>query len=206
VNLSAFLLTGGLQTFFFVLPQFLQQPKTTGYGFGQSTVMSGIFVLPATVGMLLMGSYAGVVTRRFGSRAGVIAGAASCSVGVAFLALQHGSPLDVLICMSMFGVGNGLGFAALGVIVVESVSPEQTGAAGGMNTVFRMLGGAIAGQVAATFLANSLDFGGRPSVQGFVDAWTMVAVLLAGAAATGFLIPRRRPYAAPRLEADAAHA
>jgi MFS family permease len=201
-NVTAVLLGGGLYTYFFVIPQFLQQPKSTGYGFGESIIMSGVVLVPVTIGMLIMGSSAGVVARRFGSRAAVIVGTALCSAGVVILTFQHNSPLDVAVCNAFFGVGNGLAYAGLGIIIVESVSPEQTGAAGGMNTVSRMIGGAVGGQIAATFLAGGGVIAGHPAIQSFVHVWTTQAVFLAAAAAAGFLIPRRRPYAPPRLEAD----
>ena len=45
------------------------------------------------------------------------------------------------------GVGGRLGDARAGLenLIVQAVEPHQTGAAGGMNTVMRTIGGALGG-------------------------------------------------------------
>ena len=50
-NLAAFLLGAGMYASFIVFPQFAQLPKSTGFGFGASVVVSGLYLLPSTVGM-----------------------------------------------------------------------------------------------------------------------------------------------------------
>jgi Zn-dependent protease with chaperone function len=106
--------------------------------------------------------------------------------------------------MAFFGIGLGLAFAALGNLIVEAVEPHQTGAAGGMNAVMRTIGGAIGGQLAATFIAANVLPSGHPAERGFVQAWVMQAGFLLVCTFAALLVPRRRPYAAPLLEADAA--
>jgi hypothetical protein len=68
-NLAAFLLGAGMYASFIVFPQFAQLPKSTGFGFGASVVVSGLYLLPSTVGMTILGIYAGRISMRFGSRA-----------------------------------------------------------------------------------------------------------------------------------------
>jgi hypothetical protein len=53
-NLTAFLLGAGMYSSFVVFPQFAQLPKSTGFGFGASIVVSGLYLLPSTVGMLFL--------------------------------------------------------------------------------------------------------------------------------------------------------
>ena len=66
----------------------------------------------------------------------------------------------MLISAALMGVGIGLAFAALGNLIVQAVPPEQTGVASGMNTVMRTLGGALGGQIVATFIADNTDSAG----------------------------------------------
>ncbi len=61
----------------------------------------------------------------------------------------------MLLSSTLLGIGIGLAFAALGNLIVQAVPPHQTGAASGMNTVLRTLGGALGGQIAATFVVGS---------------------------------------------------
>ena len=58
-NAAAFLLGAGLYASFVVFPQFAQLPKSTGFGFGASVVVSGLYLLPATIGMAILGLRAG---------------------------------------------------------------------------------------------------------------------------------------------------
>ena len=68
-NLAAFLLGAGMYASFIVFPQFAQLPKSTGFGFGASVVVSGLYLLPATLGMRSSGMFAGRISARFGSQA-----------------------------------------------------------------------------------------------------------------------------------------
>lgn len=205
-NLVAFLLGAGMYSMFFVFPQFAQEPESTGYGFGASIVQSGLYLLPSTVGVFLLSSSAGAVARRWGSRAAVIAGSAITTAAYVLFALEHGAPVHMLASAALLGIGIGLSFAALGNLVVEAVPPEQTGAAGGMNTVMRTIGGAFGGQLAATLIASHTLANGDPAVSGYSDAFVMAAGFLVVCTFAALLVPRRRPYATPALEADAAQA
>jgi MFS family permease len=68
-NLAAFLLGGGLYASFIVYPQFAQLPKSTGFGFGASVVVSSLYLLPCAFGMGLLGTVAGRVAYRYCSPA-----------------------------------------------------------------------------------------------------------------------------------------
>jgi MFS family permease len=190
-NLVAFLLGAGMYASFLILPQFAQLPKSTGFGFGASVVVAGLYLLPAAFGMSALGSVAGRVARRWGSKNAVIAGSGVTSLAFLVLAVAHGHPYDMLISAALMGVGIGLAFAALGNLVVQAVPPEQTGAATGMNTVMRTLGGALGGQIVATLIADNVS-GGLPNVTGFTEALLLQAGFLVVAAFAGTLIPGRR--------------
>jgi len=200
-NLTAFLLGAGMYSAFIVFPQLAQLPKSTGFGYGASVVMSGIYLLPSTAAMVVVGSAAGVIARRFGSKRAVVAGSAVTACSFAFIALVHDRPLDMLVSALLLGVGIGLAFAALGNLIVQAVSPQQTGAATGMNTVLRTIGGALGGQLAATFIAgHKLD--GLPTVTGFTETFLMATGFLVVCTLAALLIPdvSRRRGPAQRLE------
>ena len=50
------LLGGGMYASFLIIPQFAQLPASTGFGFGASVVTAGLYLLPAALGMSLLGS------------------------------------------------------------------------------------------------------------------------------------------------------
>jgi EmrB/QacA subfamily drug resistance transporter len=187
-NAAAFLLGAGMYSSFVVFPQFAQLPKSTGFGFGASVVVSGLYLLPSTVGMGLLGSLAGRVARRYGSKLALIAGSGITAASFGLLAVQHGHPYDMLISAALLGIGIGLAFSALGNLIVQAVPPHQTGVASGMNTVMRTLGGALGGQIAATFIVNNAVHG-TPTVTGFTDTFVMATGFLILCVLAGFLIP-----------------
>jgi len=194
-NLAAFLLGGGLYAWFLLLPQFAQLPTSTGFGYGASVVAAGLYLLPCAVGMGVLGSLAGRVERRFTSRRALIAGAAISAVACGWLTLTSRHPYDMLVSSTLLGVGIGLAFAALGNLIVQAVPPSQTGVASGMNTVLRTLGGALGGQIAATFVASRV-VDGLPALAGFTATFAMAALFLAGCVVAGLLIPARAPAVA----------
>jgi MFS family permease len=196
-NLAAFLIGGGLYASFIVFPQFAQLPKSTGFGFGSSVLVSSLYLLPTAIGMGALGSVAGKVARRYGSKLALIAGTTISAVAFVWSALQHGHPYDVLITTALLGVGIGLAFSALGNLIVGAVEPHQTGVASGMNTVMRTLGGALGGQISATFIAGHMR-NGFPTVTGFTQTYWMATAFLAVAAVAGTLIPATRAAAATR--------
>jgi MFS family permease len=201
-NLAAFLLGAGMYSSFIVLPQFAQLPRSTGFGFGASVVISGLYLLPSTVGMTILGVCAGRISARFGSRAALIAGTAFTTSSFALLSITHGHPYDLLVAAGLLGVGIGLAFAALGNLIVQSVSNRQTGVASGMNTVMRTLGGALGGQLSATFIAAHTARG-EPTVTGFTLTFLMATGFLIVCLFAGLLVPRvERPQPTTGVEGE----
>jgi EmrB/QacA subfamily drug resistance transporter len=194
-NLAAFLLGAGMYSAFLLLPQFAQLPRQTGFGYGASVVVAGLYLLPCSVGMGLMGSFAGLVERRFSSRHALVAGSAISAVACGWLGLAS-RPADMLISSALLGVGIGLAYAALGNLIVQAVPPDQTGVASGMNTVVRTLGGAVGGQIAATLVVDHTS-GLLPRLTGFTDTFVLSAFLLLICVVAGLLVPPRqlRPLA-----------
>ncbi len=188
-NASAFLLGAGLYASFVVFPQFAQLPKSTGFGFGASVVASGLYLLPATIGMTILGLKAGAISARFGSRAALLAGTLFATASFVMLAVAHEHPYELLIAASLLGIGIGLAFAALGNLIVQAVPAEQTGVASGMNTVMRTLGGALGGQLSATFIAANMS-GDLPTVTGFTETFLMATGFLVLCFVAGLLVPK----------------
>jgi EmrB/QacA subfamily drug resistance transporter len=203
-NLAAFLLGAGMYSAFIVFPDFAQLPKSTGFGFGASIIVSGLYLLPSCLLMGVLGSQAGRVARRYGSKPSLVVGAAITAVAFGWLWVAHAHPYDMLISSALLGIGIGLAFAALGNLIVQAVPAEQTGVAGGMNTVMRTLGGALGAQLAATFIANNTAASGLPTVTGFTESFLLSTIFLIVCVGASLLVPVPRPLRAPvRLDVDA---
>jgi EmrB/QacA subfamily drug resistance transporter len=190
-NVAAFLLGAGMYASFVVFPQFAQLPRSTGFGFGASVVVSGLYLLPSTIGMVIVGFAAGSIANRFGSKPALVVGSAITAFAFGFIAFAHGHPYDMLISAGLMGVGIGLAFAALGNLIVQAVSGHQTGVAGGMNTVMRTVGGALGGQLTATLLSSHTR-NGLPTVTGFTASFAMSTGFLVVCTLAALLVPGRR--------------
>ncbi len=202
VNLAAFLLGGGMYSFFLLLPQLAQLPTSTGFGYGASVVAAGVYLLPCAAGMGVLGSLAGYVERRFSSRWALVTGAAIAALACAWLVVTSRHPYGMVVSSALLGVGMGLAFSALGNLIVQAVPETETGVASGMNNVLRTLGGALGGQIAATFVAASV-VGGLPGLGGFTKTFIMATLFMAGCGVAGLLIPVQDEEAVPAWEPEA---
>jgi EmrB/QacA subfamily drug resistance transporter len=190
-NAVAFLIGVGMYSSFVLLPELVQEPVSTGYGFGVSVTVAGLFLLPSTIAIVVVGQMAGVLERRIGSRGSLIGGALFVLASFALLVADRSHQAEVYVAAGLIGIGIGLSFSAMANLIVQNVRRDQTGVATGMNAVTRTLGGAFGGQLAATLLASKLGASGIPTSSGFTLAFLMCLVAVAAALALAVAVPRR---------------
>jgi EmrB/QacA subfamily drug resistance transporter len=189
-NLAALLIGFGMYSSFVLLPELVELPKSTGFGFGASVTGAGLFMLPATLAMLFAGPLAGRLSTTVGSRVPLILGALVSCVAFVLLAAAHGGSAAIYLGMFLMGTGIGLSFASMANLIVEAVPPEQTGVATGMNTIVRTIGGAVGSEVSAAIVAATVAAGSFPTDGGFTAAFAVCALALAAGAVASFAVPR----------------
>jgi EmrB/QacA subfamily drug resistance transporter len=192
-NAVALLLGFGMYSSFILLPQYVETPTRAGYGFGASVTQAGLFLVPTTVAMLLLGSQTGRLEKRFGSKPPLLAGAFLALLSFALLAASRHARWEIYVAAALLGGGIGLAFAAMANLIIENVRPEQTGVATGMNTVTRTVGGGFGGAAAASVLAGTVGRSGFPSTHGYTAAFALCAIALGVGVVAGLAIPQRRP-------------
>lgn len=191
-NVAGFLLGAGMFASFILVPQFVEMPRITGYGFGASVLGGALFLLPSTAAMLIAGTLTGPIAKRFGSKAALVAGAIFSAASFALLTAAHSRHWHVYLAMGLLGAGIGLAFAAMANLIVQAVPAVQTGAATGMNTVMRSIGGAVGGQIAATLVASHLLPNGLPAEHGYVLAFFLSFGFLAACVLASLAVPGHR--------------
>ena len=189
-NAVAMLLGFGMYASFIVLPEYVETPRSSGYGFGASVTGAGLFLVPSTIAMLVLGAQTGRLERRFGSKVPLLAGGVSTACSYLMLTFARDQRWEIYVASALLGAGIGLAFAAMVNLIIENVGPAQTGIATGMNTVTRTVGGAFGGAATASVLAS------HQSNHGFTLAFALCAIALAIGVLVGFAIPPRRPEAA----------
>jgi EmrB/QacA subfamily drug resistance transporter len=196
-NLAAFLLGAGMFSSFILVPQFVETRSTAGFGFSASITGGGLFLLPATMMLILVGGLAGRIAKRYGSKRALVAGSVFAMGSFGLLFFLHAHPWNFYVSTAFLGIGIGLAFAAMGNLIVEAVTPEQTGVATGMNTVVRTVGGALGAQVGATFIAAHVAHG-QPTVRGYSLAFLASTIALGLGIIAALAVPDRpRPSRGP---------
>ncbi|MDX6507627.1 MAG: hypothetical protein QOG06_2271 [Gaiellaceae bacterium] len=198
-NLAALVLGFGMFASFVLVPEFVELPSGTGFGFGASVTKAGLFLVPATLGMLLAGPVSGRLSSTVGSRVPLQLGAGASCIAFILLAAAHGSAWEIYVEMLVMGIGIGFAFSSMANLIVESVPVEQTGIATGMNTIVRSIGGAIGSQVSAGIVTATVASSGLPTERGFTIAFAAAAVALA----IGFVVALRVPAPARAATSEA---
>jgi EmrB/QacA subfamily drug resistance transporter len=191
-NLVAVLVGFGMYSSFILVPQLVASPPRAGVGFGASVSASALFLLPATMVMLLGGPIAGALGSRVGSKVPLLAGCALCGAGFGGIALWHDAHWQIYAGTAVFGLGIAFAFAAMATLVVEAVPQHQTGVASGINTIARTIGGAFGAQLVATVIAGSVAARtGLPTDAGFTAAFALAAAAMVAGLLVGVAVPRR---------------
>src|SRR4051794_5974038 len=204
-NLITFLVAFGMFSGFILLPNFVQIPRglpaeiaaELGFGFGASPVAVGLFFVPSSIAMVVAGPLAGSLGQRYGPELPLRVGVGLIAVALGLFAAAHDERWMIYVWMTFLGIGIACSFAALGSLVIANSPPAQTGAATGMNTIMRTIGGAFGAQVSAAIItANTFPGTEIPLERGFTIAFAMGAAVAVLALVPALAV--RRPAARAR--------
>jgi EmrB/QacA subfamily drug resistance transporter len=177
---------------FVLVPQLLQMPESSGYGFGMSATSAGLFLLPAAVAMVVAGLLAGALESTLGPKRSLILAAAISAIAFAVPAIGHGSTTSLILLALLCGAGVGFAFAAMSHAIIAAVPANQTGVATSMNAISRTMGGALGTAILAQVLTSRVDGAGTPLDSGFTTGfWVCVAVAVVALLAAAVLPARR---------------
>jgi len=196
-NLVAFLFGAAMFAIYAFLPQFMQLPAETGYGFGASVSLAGLMMLPMLVTMAVTGVVSGPLAAFMGFKTQLAGGSALLALACLGFAFLHGAVWEVLVEGAIFGVGMGLAYAAMVSLIVQNVPSGQTGVATGMNANIRTIGGAIGTAVMTAIVTADHAANGLPSEHGFTIGFALFGIIAILAVFVALLVPGRRPALAP---------
>jgi MFS family permease len=177
-DVSAGLLGIALYMFLTVITEFVQTPSAEGFGFGASTLVAGLCLVPFSVASLLGSRLMTATLRRFGSRTALAIGGAAISAAGAFFALVHGELWQACVMMALLGIGFGFIFAAIPGLITRSVPSREVGSAMGFYQVVRSIGFSAGSALVASILASHEIAGSSfPAVGGYTNALWIGAVI-----------------------------
>jgi MFS family permease len=140
-TLSTFLAAiarGGLMFMLIIWLQGIWLPEH-GYSFTETPLWAGIYMLPLTLGLLIVGPLSGVLSDRFGARPFATGGmlAAALSFGLLMLLPTDFNYWVFALILFLNGASMGLFAAPNRAAVMNSLPPGDRGAGGGMNQTFQ---------------------------------------------------------------------
>jgi MFS family permease len=198
-DLATFVVSIGMFAAVTLIPQFALVPPAAGYGFGATAAGTGLLIAPIGVIMVIAAPLGARLTTRVGGRVTFQVGAFLAAAALLALTVAHDAAWQLAAAGAVLGLAYGLAFAALGTLIVGAVRPEETGAATGINTILRTIGGAVGAQVAATIITPTA---GLPTEGGFTAAFLVAA----GAALLAAIAARAIPRPVSRAATSAPHA
>ncbi|MGX7680572.1 MFS transporter [Jatrophihabitans sp. DSM 45814] len=181
-----------------VIPQLLQAPKSTGYGLGLSMVGAGLCLAPSGLVQILFSPVSGRIVRRFGGKVTLILGLSTLTLGFAVALLTMSKVWHLVMVSIINGVGVGLSFASMPVLIMGAVPVSESAAANGLNTLSRAVGASVSSAVVGVLLASlTMEVGGVafPTRGAFRLALVIGAVSALIGVALATFIPRPPPVA-----------
>ncbi len=140
-GLAVSIARGGLQFMLIIWLQGIWLPLH-GYDYEDTPLWAGIYLVPLTVGILVAGPVAGILSDRFGARGLASAGMAVFAgsfVGLMLLPVDF-SYWAFALLIALNGIGGGMFAAPNSSAIMGSVPAEQRGAASGMRATFQNSG------------------------------------------------------------------
>ena len=198
-NAAALLIGFGMYSAFILIPQFVQTPTSTGYGFGASVSQAGLFLVPTTIALLITSPISGRLSSVVGSKVPLVVGTIVTALAFVVLAVA-GSRWEIYLASALVGIGVGFAFASMANLIVEAVPQGQTGVATGMNTIVRTIGGAIGAVVAASVLAGHVLASGEPTKGGYTMTFSICAAVLVVGVLASLAVPGRGRRQARSIE------
>jgi len=124
---------GGVMIILIMLLQGIWLPLH-GYSFESTPFWAGVYMLPLTIGFVIMGPVSGLFSDKYGPRWISTAGMLLVAVSFVMLALlpYNFDYLPFAVALFIMGIGNGMFASPNSAAIMNSVPPSERGVASGM--------------------------------------------------------------------------
>jgi MFS family permease len=177
-----------------IIVEFVQIPRSAGYGFAASLVVSGLVLTPLSAGSFVASRFLAVFERRFGPRTMIPLGSVVFAMAAVFFALEHSVLWEAFVAFGVGGLGIGFTTGAMPGFIVRAVAQSETGSATGFYQVVRSIGFTVGSALSAAVLTAHTRHGqALPDVGGFEVALIIAATLCMATGVVSFVLPGRSP-------------
>lgn len=186
-NMASIMIGFAMYGMSLVFPQLLMAPSATGYGLGQSMLMTGLALAPGGLVMMALSPVSARLSARRGPKTTLIMGAIVICAGYVLVLFLNAQVWQVMLSSMVISAGIGLAFAAMPALIMGAVPITETGAANGLNSLMRAIGTSTSAAVLSVVLASMTMSVGPVSVPTF-DAFRVTFAIAVGAAALAGLL------------------
>ncbi|WP_228713776.1 MFS transporter [Prauserella endophytica] len=185
-NLAALLVGFAYYANSLATAQLVQEPTSTGYGLGESVVVSGLCLLPAGVTMVLLSPVSARLSAARGPRWTLAVACTLLAFGYVVRLFTSENLATIIAGATVVAAGTAVAYSALPALIVHAVPVTETAAANGLNVLMRSIGqsgcsavvGAVLAGVTATHAGHT-----APTLNAY-----LLVFVLAGAAALAALV------------------
>ncbi|GAA3678506.1 MFS transporter [Nocardioides ginsengisoli] len=142
-----------INLFFVMIPMQVQQPASTGYGFGASGTTTSAILVPGVL-MGALAPVAGWIEARVGRRAAAAIPPILTAASFLLMIASPGALPLVVAAMLVCGFSTGIGITQAMNIIATSVPEDRVSAFSGMNFVVKAVGSTSGVQIAASILST----------------------------------------------------
>ena len=202
-NLAMLVGGSGMYLLLTLITRYAQTPGGAGYGFGLSTFVAGLVLIPFSV----LGFVAGKLTPRVRTRIDapwLLAGSAGIvAAGFVLFAAARSNLADLFVAMGVLGFGVGSFSAAMPGVILAVTPHSETSSAMSFNYVVRSVGYSLGSALGGLVLAAGTDTGRLfPDDSAYTTASLVGIAAMVITAASGLALARHRssggdPVAAP---------
>ncbi|MFK4494153.1 MULTISPECIES: MFS transporter [Dermacoccus] len=179
--------------------QQLQMPEITGYGFGMSVIAAGVAMLPGGLAMVVLSPASAAVTKRFGARTTLLAGALGLAASYTLRVFLTGAVWQVVLGATLCSAATAFAYAAMPTLIMRSVPLTETASANGLNTLLRSIGTSTSSAAVAAILTNMamhVDGHDLPKLAAFKAVFVMAAIAALASAIVAAFVPTAQPASA----------
>jgi MFS family permease len=173
---------------------YVQAPEASGYGFGSTTLVAGLTMLPSGIAMLVFSPVAARLINGIGAHRTLAIGGVIVALGWVMRIAITGTLWEIIVGSTVVGIGTGIAYACMPALISANTPHHELGSANGVNTLVRSLGSSLASALGGTILATfTITLGAYvlPSLAGYRVLFAICAAAALLAAVIALLVPGR---------------
>ncbi|WP_370122728.1 MFS transporter [Streptacidiphilus sp. MAP12-33] len=192
-NLAMFVGGIGMYLLLTLITRYAQTPHSAGYGFGLTTFVAGLVLVPFSVLGFAAGRLAPRIRARIDAPLQLAGSAVVVAGGFVLFAAARSSLAELFVAMGVLGFGVGSFSAAMPGVILAVTPKSETSSAMSFNYVVRSVGYSLGSATGGLVLAAGTDSGRLFPNDGAYTAAALVGVAaMAITTITGLALARHR--------------